>query len=338
MTGRERVEALVEGRRADRPPFCPAVYEHKAALVGTTPSRLARDAELLERALEAEIDLYQADIVTVGLDVYNVEAEAAGAKVRFFDGDEVPAIESRPIRPGQPVGLLPLPDPERSGRMYVFLEAGRRVAARHGGEVYLRGALSGPFSMACALVGAEPMLVALLDDPEWAASLLDFCAAAVMSYGKAFLDRGLGIALFDSSAAPPLVSPALYRAVVKPPTERAIRHFRDDLGVPYVPYIVGGDTAPLVDDFLAAGANGVLADFKADLAWFVERLRDRPVLLRANMDPRFLETAEAEEIGSRTAEILAVGSRHPRFLLGTGILPFGLDPAKVAAVRKALAA
>lgn len=336
MTGRERVEALVEGRRADRPPFCPAVYEHKAALVGATPSRLARDAELLERALEAELDLYQPDILTVGVDVYNVEAEAAGARIRFSDGPDVPSVESRPIRPGEDVRLLPLPDPERSGRMYVFLEAGRRVAVRHGREVFIRGALSAPFSMACELVGTEAMLLSLLDDPEWSATLLDFCGAAVQAYGRAFVDRGLGVVLFDSSAAPPLLSPALYRRAVRPYAERTIRYFRSDLGLPYVPYIIGGDTAPLLDDILAAGTNGVLADFKADLALYVERLRDRPVLLRANIDPRFLEAVPAAAITSRAREILATGRRHPRFMLGTGIIPYGLDPAKVVAVRDAL--
>jgi uroporphyrinogen decarboxylase len=336
MTGRERIEALLAGRPADRPPFCPAVYEHKAALVGATPSRLARDAELLERALEAELDLYQPDILTVGLDVYNVEAEAAGARVRFYETNDVPSVESRPIRPGQDVGQLPLPDPARSGRMYIFLEAGRRVAARHGREVFIRGALSAPFSMACELAGAEPMLLALLDDPEWSASLLDFCSAAVEAYGKAFVDRGLGIVLFDSHASPPLVSPELYRRLLLPPTERTIRYFRDELGVPYIPYIVGGDTAPLFDGILATGTNGVLCDFKADLSFFIGRLADSPVLLRANLDPRFLQAASAAEVKGRALEILALGRRHPRFVLGTGILPYDLDPAKVIAVRDAL--
>ena len=208
MTGMERIEALLAGKPADRPPFLPAVYEHKAALIGATPSAVARNVELLERALARELEVYEPDALTVGLDVYNVEAEAAGAKVRFFDGPDVPIVTGRPLRPGQDVGLLPLPDPERSGRMPVFLEAGRRLQAYVGGEVLVRGALSAPFSMAAELLGDEPLLLSLLDEPDWAASLLDFCAVAVQAYGKAFADRGLGVILFDSHAAPPLVSPA----------------------------------------------------------------------------------------------------------------------------------
>ena len=332
----ERWAALLGGQPVDRPPFVPAVYEHKAALIGVTPSAMSRNAEMLEHALSRELDLYEPDVLTVGCDVYNVEAEAAGARVRFSETNDVPSIEGRLLRPGQDIRSLPLPDPERCGRMPVFLEAGRRIQARHGADVLVRGALSAPFSMACELVGDEPLLTALLDDPEWAASLLDFCSVAVEAYGKAFVDRGLGVVLFDSHAAPPLVSPALFRSLVLPPTARTIAYFRETLGVPLVPYIIGGDTALLLDLILATGTNNVLCDFRADLAAFVGRLKDTPVLLRANLDPRFLETAEPETITAAARQVLAIGAGHPRFLLGTGILPYDLPPEKVLAVRRAL--
>jgi len=332
----QRWTALLNGQPVDRPPFVPAIYEHKAALIGVTPSAMSRNAELLEHALSRELDLYEPDALTVGCDVYNIEAEAAGARVRFRETNDVPSIAERPLRPGQDVRSLPIPDPERCGRMPVFLEAGRRIQARHGADVLVRGALSAPFSMACELAGDEPMLTALLDDPEWAASLLDFCRVAVEAYGKAFVDRGLGVILFDSHAAPPLVSPSLYRSIILPTTARTIAYFRKDLGVPLVPYIIGGDTAPLLDLILATETNNVLCDFRADLSAFVERLKDRPVFLRANLDPRMLVSAEPAEILAAARRILAIGVGHPRFLLGTGILPYDLPPEKVLAVRKAL--
>lgn len=336
MTGQHRIQALLESRAADRPPFLPAVYEHKAALVGSTPSAVARNSMLLEKALSRELEVYEPDALTVGLDVYNVEAEAAGARVRFFEGPEVPVIEGRPLKPGGDIGLLPLPDPERSGRMPVFLEAGRRLHAYAGREILVRGALSAPFSMAAELVGDEPLLMALLDQPDWVASLLDFCAVAVEAYGKAFVDRGLGVILFDSHAAPPLVSPALYRRMILPATARVIAYFRTELGVPLVPCIMGGDTTPLLPDLLRTGTNNVLCDFKADLGAFLARVPDPAVLVRANLDPRLLETASLDEIEARTAAVLEIGLRRPGFMLGTGIIPFDLAPEKVQAVRRAL--
>jgi uroporphyrinogen decarboxylase len=336
MTGRERIEALLAGRPADRVPFCPAVYEHKAALIGTTPSRIARSIDALEYALAREYVLYKPDLLTVGCDVYNVEAEALGSAVAFPETNDVPSIVSRIIRPGDGLARLSLPDPEKDGRMPVFLEAGRRVQARIGGKIIVRGALSAPFSIAAELVGAEAILLALLDDPDWVAGLLDLTAKVCMDYGRAFHARGLGVILFDSHASPPLVSPRLYETIIRPPTARVISYFREGLGLPLVPYIMGGDTGVLLDHLLATGANNLLCDFKADLADFVDRLAGEPVLLRANIDPRFLLTASAADIRSRAREVLAVGRRHPGFLLGTGILPYDIDPAHVLAVRDAL--
>jgi hypothetical protein len=49
----------------------PAVYEHKAALIGQSPARVAGSANLLADAGLREYDTYQADLITVGLGVYN---------------------------------------------------------------------------------------------------------------------------------------------------------------------------------------------------------------------------------------------------------------------------
>jgi uroporphyrinogen decarboxylase len=336
MNGRERIEALLAGRPADRPPFAPAVYEHKAALIGVTPSDLAHDPRLLERAIAREVEIYDADMITVGVDVYNVEAEALGCLVRYYPSNDVPSIESRVLEPGDGLDRLRLPDPRRAGRMPVFLEAGLLAQARFGGQRLVRGALSAPFSVACELVGSEKMYLALLDDPAWVSELLAFTSSVVKIYGRAFTEIGLGIVLFDSHASPPLVSPALYRKIILPPTADVISFFRRDRGVSLVPYIIGGDTMILLDEILATGTNNILCDFRADLDVFVDRLAGREVLLRRNLDPRFLLEASAREIRAAVRRTLAVGCRHPGFILGTGILPYDLPPEKVTAVRNAL--
>ena len=336
MTPRERIEALLAGRPADRVPFCPAIYEHKAALIGVTPSRIARDADALERAILREAEIYAPDLLTVGVDVYNVEAEALGCTVSFPEANNVPSITSRAIRVGDDVARLRVPNPASAGRMPVFLEAGRRVHARIGGKTIVRGALSAPYSLASELIGAEAMLTAVLDDPGWVADLLAFTAEVARAYGRAFIERGLGVILFDSHAAPPLLSPKLYRKLVLPATAAVIGHFRRDLALPLVPYIIGGNTAILLDAILETGTNNVLCDFKADLGVFVDRLRGTGALLRANIDPRLILAGPPAAVKAKACEILAIGRRHPGFLLGTGILPYDIPPENVLAVRAAV--
>lgn len=336
MTPRQRIESLLAGRPADRVPFCPAVYEHKAALVGATPSELCRDAGLFLRALEREVELYEPDILTVGCDVYNVEAEAAGCRVAYFDGNGVPAVAEHAVRPGGDFSGLRLPDPERDGRLPLHLDVGGKALRLFGRERPVRGALSGPFSLACSLAGAEAVLAAALEEPEWVKRLLFFASETIRAYGRAFVERGLGIVIFDSAASPPLLSPQLFRGLVLPAAAGVVKYFREDLGVPLVPYILGGDTSLILDDILAAGTNNVLCDFKADLGRYVERTISLPVLLRANLDPALLLSGTDEEIRSKARSLLETGRRHPRFLLGTGILAYDTPPRAVLAVRSAL--
>jgi len=336
MTPRELVANLLAGRPAERVPFCPALYEHKAALIGTTPSRMSRDAGLFEKAISREIEIYRPDMVVIGCDVYDVEAEAVGCKVRFYDSNEVPSISETIIAPGGDISGLKVPSPQKDGRMAVNLETGERIQRRFGRDRIIRGALSAPFSLASELAGPEAVLLALMDRPEWVSDLLYWCSAIIKAYGKAFVDRGLGVILFDSHASPPLVSPRLYKEIILPPTAAVIHHFRSGLGLPLVPYIIGGDTRILLDSMLLTGTNNILCDYKSDLGYFVDYLKDKPVLLRANLNPSFLLTASIDEIKARVREVLAVGRRHPRFILGTGILPYDIPSKKVIAVRDAL--
>jgi uroporphyrinogen decarboxylase len=334
---RQRIERLLEGKAADRVPFCPAVYDHKAALIGVTPSEMCRDADLFELAMVREVEVYDPDMLVVGCDVYNVEAEAAGCEVVYPESNEIPAVRRRFMRPGGDLAALRRPNPLRDGRLPLHVEVGRRVHERFGRERVVRGALTAPFSLAAQLVGQEELLLATIDQPSWVARLLRITAEICKSYGRTFAEHGLGVILFDSGASPPMTSPDLYRRLVLQPTADVVGYFRRDLGVALVPYIMGGDTGILLEEILETGTNNVLCDFRADLRFFVERLRNEPVLLRANIDPGFLASARVETIAAKVREVLAVGRRHPRFLMGTGILPYDIAPERVLAVKNTLA-
>ena len=75
-----------------RVPFTPVVYEHAARFVGRTPWDVSRDPELLFHAHRAAFLEYRHDVIAVGIDIYNLEAEAYGARVEIAEGDAIPAI------------------------------------------------------------------------------------------------------------------------------------------------------------------------------------------------------------------------------------------------------
>jgi hypothetical protein len=61
-------------------PFTPAVYERAACFVGRTPAEVSRDPDLLFQGHRGAYLEYRQQPIAVGIDIYNLEAEAYGAK------------------------------------------------------------------------------------------------------------------------------------------------------------------------------------------------------------------------------------------------------------------
>ena len=339
MTKRERVEAVYALERPDRIPFVPAVYEHKARLAGVTPSALCRDAELLARALEREVAIYDPDVLTVGVDVYNVEAEALGCRVRFFDDSpDVPAIVEPALREPGDLDRLAVPDPETAGRMPVFLAAAREAVRRFGDHMFVRGAVSGPYSMAAELVGAERFVMATVEEPAFARRLLEFTARVAAAYGAAFVRRGADPILFDSRATPQLASPRVFREMLLPVYRDILIPQLKRAGARFIPLIIGGNTNSIVDAQIATGVTQLLCDRPASLARFREACRPARVAFRANVDARLVHSGPPEAVRAQADEILAECRDHPGFLLGCGVVAFDTPPENVLAIREALVA
>lgn len=336
MTKRERVERTYALEPVDKPPFVPAVYEHKARLIGRSPSEVGSSLDLLLEALDKELEIYDPDVLTVGVDVYNVEAEAAGCEVRYFgSGPDVPAIVG-PILDG-PAGLgrLRRPDPGRDGRMPLFLEAATRLARAKARDLFVRGAVTGPFSLACALAGTEAVLVATLEDPAFVRGLLDFAAQVTIDFATAFRARGVEPVLFDSKASPAAASPRVFHEFVMPVYRDRVMPALRRAGAWSLPLIIGGDTTPILEDLLLTGAGQLLCDAGADLAMFLRRCRAEKRALRASVDARLVHTGRPGRIREEARGILLQACGQPGFLFGCGVVAFDCPPENVIALRQA---
>ena len=342
MTGyvipkRLRVERVYRLEPPDRIPFVPAIYEHKARLIGRTPSEICRNPELLRAALERELAVYDPDMLVVGVDVYNVEAEALGCQVRYFDdAPAVPAI-TRPLLEGPgDLAKLRLPDPETDGRMPLHLEVAGALVRDHGAEMIIRGAVIGPYSLASELAGPEKLAMAAVEAPGFTRELLAFAGRVTARYGAAFLRRGAEAILFDSRAAPPLLSPRLFRELVLPVYRDHVIPELKAAGARYLPLIIGGDTTRILGDLLATGATQVLCDAPADLDAFKRACAAAGVPFRANVDARLIHRGPPEAIREEALRLAARCRDFPGFLLGCGIVAYDCPPEHVLALRGAL--
>ena len=336
MTKRERVERTCAFEPVDRIPFVPAVYEHKARLIGRSPSEVCRSLDLLLEALEKELGIYDPDALTVGLDVYNVEAEAIGCEVRYFgDSPDVPAVAAPVLRGPGGLGRLRRPDPGRDGRMPLFVEAAARLERAKGGDLVVRGALTGPFSLACALAGTEEVLVATVEDPDFVRELLGFSARVSVDFGTAFLEKGVEPVLFDSKASPAAASPRVFREFVLPAYRDLVIPGLREAGARMLPLIIGGDTTPILEDLLRTGAGQLLCDAGGDLALFTKRCGEERRALRASVDARLVHTGRPDRIKEEARRILGLIAGHPGVLFGCGVVAYDCDPQNGLALREA---
>ncbi len=325
--------------KSDRIPFVPAVYEHKACFIGRTPSEVCRVESLLVESVLAEYDALMADALVVGMDVYNIEAEACGCGVTFFDPPDtsIPALApgAEAIREGGSPREMKIPDPQSAGRMPMMLDATEEVRRRIGLEVEVMGAMSGPFSLAAALMGPANLFLAMAAEHDRAREVIAFALDVVIAYGRAFAARGLTAALFDSQASPQVISPRSYREFVFEPTRRVVQELMQ-AGMNYVPLVIGGNTDPIVDTYVETGGNYLLCDGGASVGRFLPVCQAARRAFRRNIPSEFLASASVDEIRQRVREDVAAARGYPGFIMGTGVVPYDIPIEKIMAVAQEL--
>ena len=321
----------------DRVPFVPAVYEHKGWFVGRTPSEIARDGALLLDAVAAEYEALRADAIVVGVDVYNVEAEACGCRVTYFDAPDTSIPSLAPgaglITEERPARSLALPDFRSAGRMGMMVEATAHARKLLDPRVEVMGALTAPFTLAASLMGGTEMYMAMAADPEAAREAIAYATGVVVGYGARYAAGGLPAALFDSQASPALISPRAYREFVLEPTRTVIAALKE-AGMSYVPLVIGGNTDSIVEAYAETGANYILCDAGSSTGAFIPVCRGKKCAFRKNIGAPFLAAASPDEIRARSEEEIAGAGGYEGFILGTGIVPYGIATERILAARQ----
>jgi len=320
------------------PLFLPAIYEHKGFFIGETPSDISRDPELLARAMLAEYEAVRPDALAVGVDVYNLEAEAAGCRVTFYENGDtsIPGIKpgNHVIKVGEDLTRRPVPNPLKDGRMPVNIGAAKRVVGELGPDFWIRGSISGPFSLAISLVGAEDLFLGCLDNPEGVREVLQYSARIIKEFGQAYIDVGAELIMFDSQASPDLLSPDMYEEFVLPVMKDLVSHFTSR-GVRDIPLIVGGNTTDIIPLLVQTGANNLLSDFTSDWPEWRAACEKAKRSVRRNISPRLIETGEPEDIHAVTTSELEKGRGMPGFIMGTAVIPYGTPLENILAIRQA---
>jgi len=316
--------------------FSVSVYEHAAYLIGRPPWEVSRDEGLMWRAQREAYLLYRHFPVVVGIDIYNLEAEAYGSEVRRPDGNGVPAI-TRPLFSSieDALQIEPL-NPQSAGRVPMVIRVARRLADEFP-EADIRVPVSGPFSIAASLLGLDELLACVAMTPDLAREFLWKLVPGQVALCEAAAAAGLDVAFFESAAAPPLLSPSQFGEVELPALRATMKRVGETVGHP-VPCIIGGDTEPIIEHLLATGTDFVICPAETDRQKFLRKMAAHPgVKVRVNLDPRVYSRGTREEIISAVDEVIALAAGRPNVLLGTGAVPYETPPGNILLIREYVA-
>ncbi len=308
--------------------FSPSVYEHAATLIGRRPWDVSRDPELMFQGHAAAYRLYRHRPIVVGIDIYNLEAEAYGGVIREPQGDGIPAVTEPIYSSLGELAAIGLFDPETAGRIPVVIEVGRRLA-REFPEADVRIPIGGPMSIASSLLGFEPLLCALVAEPEAGAAALLRLAEGQVRFCEAIHRGGLDIAFFESAACPPLLSPAMFRRLELPALKRILGGCAAIVGHP-VPCIIGGDTTPILDAMLETGTGYVVCPIETNQEAFMRKVWEKTdIRVRVNIWHNLMARGTRAEIQAEVERVFRLTAGRPNVCLGTGALPYETPPDNV---------
>jgi len=319
VNSKELVGRALSGLAVPRPAVGPLAVHYCARLAGKSLRDYTLKAAVLADCVLRYREMFHPDAIWLSADTW-VNAQAMGAHVAF-PGENQPlgGIGEPLIKAPADIDRISPPDPSSQGRWPLMLDAMRRIRAGIGPEEFLVGCFDQyPFSLACAVMGLERVMLAVNDDLPMVRALLERCADYTVAYGCALGDAGADMLSGGASPAA-LLGPKLYREVVLPFEQQVIARIKASTGLPVSLHMCGNAT-PLLADMAQSGADVLELDQRTDMRDAC-RIIPRHVAFWGNLDPvAVLAQGSPLDVVRAAKEFIETmrAAGHRRFVLSSG--------------------
>jgi uroporphyrinogen decarboxylase len=200
MNALERVMATIKGEPVDRPPVMAVLAAYGGTLTGVPLPILYQDADAYIAGQMAVFEGLGFDAVIGSFD-YSAIAEAFGGTPVFFT-HQAPNMKRPAARTLEDALALPLPDPQRTGRLPLALDCVRGLAGRLNSEAPVIGVLPGPAALPVLLLGMETWMEGILFSRENADALLERTGIFWVQWARALLEAGATFVVATEGMAP----------------------------------------------------------------------------------------------------------------------------------------
>lgn len=334
MTPRERMEAFGRGDPIDRIPCTCHLGEYGSRLVGASVAAYHHSSDLMVAGALAVFKELCLDSVSVGPDLLGLP-EALGSRLLFSDRER-PQLAEPAIGSYDELDSLPVPDPERDGRLPLYLDTLERIDRIIGPEVKVGTGIGGPFTTAAMLRGTDAFLRDLLVNPPFAHALLGRATDAILSYMKAARNRGFSCSIGEPLASGDVISAPHFREFVQPYLGRICEWVNKESGKGPTLHVCG-DTSAIWPAMADTGASFLSLDNTVDLEEAKTVVGDR-VGLTGNVPPVdvLLNGTAAEVVEAAKACICKAFDTPKGFVLSSGCtVPLDTTPGNIRAMKEA---
>ena len=297
----------------------PLAVHFCARFAGVPLREYTLNPQTLAECVVRYCERFRPDAVWVSADTW-VSAEAMGHPVAFPGPDQPLAGAGEAFLTARAdLDRIPPPDPWRQGRYPRMIEAVARVVEAVGSETLVVACFDQyPFSLACALMGMERLMLALWDDRPLVDALLERCGEYTAAYAVALAAAGADMLSGGDSPAG-LIGPRLYREVALPAEQRTIQAIHRRTAVPVSLHICGSAES-ILTSMSETGADVLEIDQQVDAAAAC-RLVPPEIALWGNLDPvQVLARGNPADVATTTDSLLATvrAAGRRRFVLSSG--------------------
>lgn len=279
MTPKERMLAFLQSKEMDRLLVSPLILNFASRSLNLKVSEFCTNGKNMGEANIACYKKYRHDIVYL-FTTTSTLAEAMGTKM-YFPDDDAPQLDTPFIQTKDDLKKLRPVNPEKDGRLPVYLEALRRCVDAIGDEVFMVPVIGAPFTTAAALRGTDTFIKELYTAPETVHTLMRVTTDSVKILIDAYVKAGGVPVTVEPVATGSMISEKHFREFVLPYLKEVYAHIHS-YGLPGVLHICG-KVKRVIKAMAESGAD-VLSIDDIDLLDAKELVGDK-VCLMGNISP-----------------------------------------------------
>lgn len=314
MTPKERMLSILHGKNVDRLLVSPLILNFASRSLNLTVRSFCTNGKNMGDANIACFKKYRHDIVYI-FSTTSTLAEAMGTRM-YFPEDDAPQVENPFIRTREDLKKLKPVDPEKDGRLPVYLEAVKRCVDAIGNEVFIVPVIGAPFTTSAALRGTETFIKELYTDPELVHTVMKVATQSVKNLIDAYVKAGSVPVTVEPVATGSMISEKHFREFVLPYLKEVYAHIHS-FSLPGVLHICG-KTKRVIQCMAESGAD-ILSIDNIDLLEAKAMVGDK-VCLMGNVSPADgMLKGNPDVITNMVKDCVIKASDSPKgFVLATG--------------------